>query len=75
MSNLIGYNLISNDNLKFNASSVKTSMRHGWIPKSDVSTYKQEEANEPDSASTSGNKNKKKVYRQKSWIPWSLSSS
>ena len=70
MTNQLEYDLILNSNSIVKASSVKTYMHNGWIPKAEITTYKNNETQDTERAASEVSKNKKSTFRQKSWIPW-----
>jgi hypothetical protein len=70
MTNQIEYDLILKSELVVEANSVKTYMRNGWVPKTEIATFKNTERQQEEHGNATANKHKKGTIRQKSWIPW-----
>ncbi|RIJ34413.1 hypothetical protein [Pontibacter oryzae] len=64
------YDVINNRDLQVVASTVKTYMRHGWVPKGELLEQKGNYMQEMQRHPLNTNQQKQKALRQKSWIPW-----
>lgn len=64
------YDVINNENLETVVNTVKTYMRHGWVPKGELLEYKGDYVQEMQRHPLKVSQQKQKALRQKSWIPW-----
>lgn len=64
------YDVIRDKELQTVVNTVRTYMRHGWVPKGDLLESKSGYAQEMQRHPVKAAQQKQQANRQKSWIPW-----